>query len=380
MNEKIRIVVKLGTKVVMGKDEGLNLDLLKDLISQLSKHKKEFEYLLVTSGAVGVGKSLLKLEGTLTLAEKQMCAAVGQARLMYQYGLIFEAHGFNVGQVLLTSKDFTSRKTYLNFRNLIFGMMNKNIVPIINENDSISDEELSPLYGKKSFGDNDQLSALVASKMGADLLVLLTDTDGVYEANPNLFPDAQKISLVSDFDQVRGVNSSGKSDYGRGGMGSKLEAVRIAHVSGVKSVIASGFENQVIDKILNARLKESSEDMPGTLFLSSKTLSKRKLWIGYSTGACGSLIVNQGAKAALLEGGSSLLAVGILNAAGNFSRKDVVSVLDEEQNEIAKGICNYSIDELTKIKGLHSKDFLSKEFKDDVIIQRDNMVVYKGQS
>ncbi|MBI3653311.1 MAG: glutamate 5-kinase [Acidobacteria bacterium] len=371
-----RVVIKLGTAVLMREDKGIALSRFYAFVEAIADSKQAGrEVLLVSSGAVGLGAERLGLfrSGQL-LPLKQACAAIGQGRLMALYADAFDRLGIISAQVLLTEEDFSNRKRYLNLRGTIAKLLELGALPIINENDTVSTAELealdAPAYIKINFGDNDKLSALMASKIEADLLLILTDVEGLFTANPNRSSEAKLIPLVAEITaEVEDLARSGdKSAVGRGGMRAKLEAARIAVQSGCAVIIASGKIPNVIGRIFNG------EDL-GTLFLPQAELTSKRRWIAYATSVKAALVVNQGARTALVERKASLLAAGVVEVRGTFERGDVVSLLDEQQHEFARGIVNYSSDEARKISGLDSSkiDELIENRNYDALITRDNI-------
>jgi glutamate 5-kinase len=372
-----RVVVKLGTAVLMRDDGSIALSRLYSFIEALADLKREGrEVLLVTSGAVGLGAERLGITRNpdlLTL--KQACAAVGQGRLMSLYADAFERLGITTAQLLLTEEDFSNRQRYLNLRGTTLKLLELGVLPVINENDPVSAAELETIdaspHAKVSFGDNDKLSALVASKIEADLLLLLTDVDGVFTADPNVAGDAELIPVVRNIrEEIESVarNSTSNSRRGRGGIQTKLEAARVAVHSGCAAIIAGGLIPNVIRRVF------SGEEL-GTLFLAQSGLPEKRRWIAFATSVKAAVVVNEGAYRALAERKASLLAAGVLEVKGSFDRGDVVSILDEQQREFARGMVNYSSDEARKITGLRSDriDELIEDRNYDALITRDNM-------
>jgi glutamate 5-kinase len=346
-----RIVVKLGTGVLTDSRKLIDPAQLEQLVAQLAEQRKAGrEIVLVTSGAVGAGMGALGYESRPTdLAEKQACAAVGQSRLMAAYDKLFSAHGLVVAQVLLTHEDLEHHERHLNARNTLVTLLNRGVVPIINENDAVSFTEIK-------FGDNDKLSALVASFLPADLLVILTTVDGVIEnfgaAN------AKTISVIEQIDAIIEDMAGGTtSATAVGGMKSKVEAAKIVVRSGIPLVIASGKKKNVLAKILGG------ED-EGTLFVPQPTkLQGRKRWIAFFHHPKGTLAVDDGAKKALRESGKSLLPPGVARCEGNFSADDVVRISDLDGTEFARGIAKFSAEEirakkLARVELVHRDDLV----------------------
>lgn len=369
-----RIVIKLGTQIVMGNGGMLAVDRLKGLVDQCAELTRQGKsVILVSSGAVGLGRQVLNLrEAKLSLAEKQACAAVGQNLLMDAYRELFKRHRLPTAQLLLTAFDLSERQRYLNLRETLEKLLEFKVIPIINENDTVSTQELAE-DKTKSFGDNDKLSAIVAGKLGADLLVILTNVDGIYTENPQENPNAQKITLIEGLEQLHTVETSGKSLYGRGGMASKLEAAKIAAISGVGTVIASGLEPDTLTRIFTQKL------CPGTMVVAQAPLSGRKRWLGLASGYHGVVVVNDGAKTALIERHASLLPSGIVEVQGEFQSKQVVSIQDSQGLEVGRGLVNFSAESVRKIQGRQSREIpdVLGAVEYDTVIHRDNLVIYQ---
>ncbi len=377
-----RVVIKLGTAVLMNDEGQIALSRLYSFIESIAALKRRNkEVLLVTSGAVGLGAKRLSFEKKpKLLPQKQACAAVGQGRLMALYADGFERFDVITAQILLTEEDFSNRARYLNLRSCIAELLEHKVLPIFNENDVVSTAELETLKSdvgvKVNFGDNDKLSALVASKIDADLLLILTDVEGLYTANPRTSPDAKLIPLVDGVtaqieslaDEGESGKPSGGSSVGRGGMKTKLAAAHVATHSGCATIIASGKIGGVIDKIF------AGEEV-GTLFLPKPTKSGKQRWIAFATTVRASVTVNAGALEALTKRKGSLLPKGVLEVKGAFDRGDVVSITNADGQEFARGIVNYSSDETRKILGLHSDAIadLVEQRNYDALITRDNI-------
>jgi glutamate 5-kinase len=376
-----RIVIKLGTAVLMRDDAGGGVALSRfysfvESITTLMRADKEV--LLVTSGAVGLGARKLGFEKKPTLLpQKQACAAVGQGLLMSMYADAFERFDLVTAQILVTEEDFSNRARYLNLRSCVSELLQLKVLPIFNENDTVSTAELEALRTdvdvKVNFGDNDKLSALVASKMEADLLLILTDVEGLYTADPRGDANAELISLVEDLtEQVEALAESGTDSkpgrVGRGGMKTKLAAARVATQSGCATVIAGGKINGVVEKLF------AGQNI-GTLFIPKPTPPGKQRWIAFATTVRASLVINEGARHALIQRKASLLPAGVVEVKGTFDRGDVVSIVDEKGKELARGIVNYSSDEAKKISGLHSQsiDEHIAQRNYDALITRDNI-------
>ena len=375
--EARRVVIKLGTAVLMRDDGRIALSRFYSFIEAIADLKRQGrEVLVVSSGAIGLGAERLGITRRPQLLPlKQALAAVGQGRLMSLYSDAFERLGITTAQVLLTEEDFSNRQRYLNLRSTLVKLIELGALPIINENDTVSTAELESLDTaspvKINFGDNDKLSALVASKIEADLLVILTDVEGLYTADPGSSEEATLIPLVEEITpeiEVLARSGSRPSRVGRGGIRTKLEAARISTRSGCATVIASGRLPGVITRVF------AGEEV-GTLFLPQSSLPGKRRWIAFATSVKAALVVNEGARRALEDRKASLLAAGVLEVRGSFERGDVVSILDDEQREFARGIVNYSSAEARKISGLRSDkiDELIENRSYDALITRDNI-------
>lgn len=367
-----RIVIKLGTNVLRNDEGEVALSRIYSFIEDISKLVKSGkEVIIVTSGAVGLGKKKLELSSTAEDGVKQACAAVGQSRLMSFYENGFGVYDIPVAQILLTEDDFSLRHRYLSLRTTLNKLLEFGVVPIINQNDTVSTIELNDMLAgiQVCFSDNDKLSALVSSELDADLLILLSDIDGLYTANPKVDKDAQLIREVDCVSDEILALGEGASEGGRGGMKTKLEAAKLVTRFGGKVLIANGKIPYVINKIF-------SEEEIGTMFIpTDENLSGKKRWIGYATNVLGKLIVNEGAKKAILEKCTSLLPVGILEVVNDFKQGEVVSICDENGVEFARGMVNYDSAECRKIAGAHSDNILETlGYKNyDAVITRDNI-------
>lgn len=369
-----RIVIKFGTNILINEEGDISLPRVYSFIEDVSKLKKSGkEVILVSSGAVGLGKKKLGIDNTDAVAMKQACAAIGQSKLMSIYESAFDQYNLVVAQILLTEDDFSQRKKYLSLRTTLNKLLELNVIPVINQNDTVSTIELDELYHDMQvcFSDNDKLSALVASELEADLLVIISDIDGLYDSNPKTHPDAKIIPVVKQVTQeILGYGESASAG-GRGGMKTKLEAAKLVTRSGGTVLIANGKTPSIIKEIF-------SEKEIGTIFLpNEEMLSGKKRWIGYATNVLGKLIVNQGAKKAILEKETSLLPIGLIKVKNEFKKGEVVSILDENEQEIARGIVNYNSEDCNKIAGAHSDDIVKilghKNY--DAIITRDNITI-----
>ncbi len=356
-----KVVIKIGTNLIT-KNNQINLKYLKSLASQIAylKSKKNIDFIIVSSGAIGLGIKALNLKKIpSTLPEKQAAAAVGQGHLMNIYNTVFKKKGLITAQILMTQDDFRDRLRYINAKNTLNTLISQQVIPIVNENDTISVDEIK-------FGDNDTLAAHITNLAGAELLILFTNVDGLMDySNNKLIKEVEKID-----DKIEGLIKKEKTELGTGGMATKLKAAEIINKSGEWMIIANGNIPNVITKIMEM------EEI-GTIFKpSSKKLSCKKRWIAFHQKVKGEVQIDEGAKNALLEKGKSLLPIGILNVIGSFQQGDLVSI-DADKKEIARGIVNYSSDEIKEIKGLKTSD-IAEKFKKDYyieVIHRDNLVI-----
>ena len=370
-----RIVIKLGTNVLRNDEGYVSLPRVYTFIEDIANLVKSGKQVIViTSGAVGLGKKRLGLEDTQGTALKQACAAIGQGKLMSIYENGFETYGLTAAQILLTEDDFSVRERYLSLRTTMSKLLELGVIPVINQNDTVTTLDVSLRYVKEDlqvcFSDNDKLSALVASELDADLLIILSDIDGLYSDNPKTNPNAELIKEVTKVDENVLALASGVSDGGRGGMETKLKAAKLVTRFGGKVLIANGKQPYVIKRIFEG------EDL-GTMFLpSDENLSDKKRWIGYATNIIGKIVVNAGAKEALFAE-KSLLPIGVVEVINTFKKGDVISILDEDKNEIARGIVNYDSESCKKVIGSHSDNIAEiLGFKNyDAIITRDNITI-----
>ena len=369
-----RIVFKFGTNVLRGDDGYVSLPRIYSFIEDIAHLVKAGkEVIVITSGAVGLGKKRLGLEGTKGTALKQACAAIGQSKLMSIYENGFDTYNLVAAQILLTEDDFGIRTRYLSLRTTLNKLLELGTVPIINQNDTVSNVEIAPRYEKMQvcFSDNDKLSALVASELDADLLVILSDVDGLFDKNPKDNPDAKIINEVPEVTEEILTLGTDASEGGRGGMRTKLKAAQMVTRFGGKVLIANGKTPYIIRKVFDG-------EEYGTMFLpQNEGLSDKKRWIGYATNIIGKIKVNNGAKKALVEKTKSLLPIGVVDVINEFSKGDVISILDENDNEFARGIVNYDSESCKKVMGNHSDDIMKiLNFKNyDAIITRDNITI-----
>ena len=362
------IVVKVGTRVLTHADGRLDESQIARLGDEICRViDKGRRVVLVSSGELGAGMSQLGLpRRPQYVAQLQAVAAVGQARLIEEYDRTFRAHGRTAAQILLTAADVDDRARYLNVRNTIRALLDFNAVPIINENDTVAVDELMA-----TFGDNDRLAALVTNLLRAPLLIILSDVDGLYDGSPS-DPQSRVVATVPELnDTILSYVRQGGSGLGKGGMASKLNAARIATSAGENVIIASGRRPDVLLEIVDGH-------EVGTLVLAQgKSISPRKRWIGYSARSCGRIVVDAGARKAIVEQGRSLLAIGIVQLEGTFRKGDLVTVLDDQGREIARGLSNYQADDLRRIQGLRS-DRIAQVLGHrpyEEVIHRDNMTV-----
>lgn len=371
-----RIVVKLGTNVLRNDEGYVSLPriytFIEDIANLVNSGK---EVIVVTSGAVGLGKKRLNLDDTTGTAIKQACAAIGQGKLMSIYENGFETYGLIAAQILLTEDDFSVRERYLSLRTTLNKVLELGAIPVINQNDTVTTLDILPRIIEEDmqvcFADNDKLSALVASELDADLLIILSDIDGLYNDNPKTNPDAVLLKSIDEVNDDVMAMACGTSEGGRGGMETKLKAARLVTRFGGKVLIANGKQPYVIKRIFEG------EDL-GTMFLPQKeNLSDKKRWIGYATNIIGKIIVNDGAKQALIEQEKSLLPIGVVGIKNSFKKGDVISILDENNCEFARGIVNYDSESCKKLIGRHSDNILDiLGFKNyDAIITRDNITI-----
>jgi glutamate 5-kinase len=362
-----RLVVKVGSGLITTPRVGIEQKRIDALAADIATARRAREVVLVTSGAIATGMARLALaERPRTIPEKQAAAAVGQSALMWHYDAAFKRHDVTVGQVLLTAQDISDRARYLNARNTLRTLLELSVLPIVNENDTVAVEEIK-------VGDNDNLSALVASLIDADLLVLLTDVDGLYTADPAVTADARKLDTVDAVtdDVLRFVwNRAGGASVG--GMATKLEAAQKAAASGIPMVIASGREEGVLTRLL-------AGEAVGTYFTpKADRLTARKWWIAFAVPPQGRLIVDTGALRALRDEGRSLLPSGIVDVGGDFAAGEVVAVVAQaDGREIGRGLVNFDAAELRKIRGAKTRQIEERlGYRGvDEVIHRDNLVI-----
>lgn len=363
-----KVLIKIGSAVLTG-DNGLDLHIMEQLVEEIVELKKRgCHIVIVTSGAIASGKHRMGLTGPLkSMPQKQAAAAIGQGRLMRVYSNAFGKYGIYVAQILLTMSDLTDRKRFLNIRNTLTTLMDWGVIPIINENDTVSVEEIK-------FGDNDHLAAMMANITEAHLLINLTNTEGLYDHNPSQSKKAKVIPLVREISEViEQAATDETSDVGSGGMRSKVMAAKKVTAFGIPYIIAPGKEPGILRDLFAGKER-------GTLFLPQKEhLTSRKYWIAFTLRSRGKLTLDDGAKKALIEEGKSLLPSGIIAVEGDFHIGDPILCLDTTGKVLAKGLTNYGAEEISKIMGLKtSKIKQVLGYKDyDEVIHRDNMAVDK---
>ena len=363
-----RVVAKFGTNVLTAGTARLDLEVMAGLVGQVARpHQMGAEVMVVTSGAIAAGRHRLGLKGERKeIPYRQVLAAVGQTDLMLSYQELFAWHDITIGQTLLTRRDLADRQGYLNARNTLLAMLDLRVVPIINENDVVAVDEIE---GAK-IGDNDNLSALVANLVDADLLVLLTDQNGLYTADPRLDPKAKLIERVDVIDaKIEALAAGSSSGAGIGGMTTKLQAARLATGGGTDLVIAAGEETEVLVRL-------ASGEAVGTLFPTVDRMESRKRWMLAGLAVKRTIVVDAGAAKVLRGDNKSLLPAGVRDVSGRFARGDAVDVVDAEGHRVACGIANYGADEILRIRGVRSdriEEVLGHNYGGEVV-HRDNMV------
>ena len=368
-----RIVIKAGTAILSGGGEdtaGVNLEVLGSIVRQICRLREMgAEVMLVTSGAIAAGRAALGRRGPVSrdIRSRQVAAAVGQSRIMHIYQEQFAAHGVIVAQALLTIGDLSNRQSYLNVRNTLHGLLELGVVPLLNENDVVAVDEIGAV-----FGDNDRLSALVANLVDADLLLILTDIDGLYTADPRVDPTASLVPVVERVDHdIEAMAGRHQQPWARGGMPTKLEAARLVTTSGIPMIMAHGRQDGIA-------LMAACGDPVGTYFQpADEKLEARKRWMLSGISQRGQVEVDDGAVAALLKHHRSLLPAGVRRAEGEFARGDTVFITDGAGNRIACGISNYSFEDVLRIRGLRSgriEETLGYHYGEEVV-HRNNLVL-----
>ena len=366
-----RWVVKIGSALLTNEGNGLDYQAIAGWVEQMAslmhlEPDQKLEILLVSSGAVAEG---MKRMGWKTRPDSvyklQAAAAVGQMGLVHAYESQFQKHQLHTAQILLTHDDLSNRTRYLNARSVLLKLITLSIVPIVNENDTVVTDEIR-------FGDNDTLAALVANLIDADLLVILTDQQGMFDSDPRQNPQAKLLTEVDALDpELDAMAGDSKGELGRGGMATKLRAARLAARSGTATIIASGREERVLNRLYQG-------ESIGTLLFAKKTpLLARKQWLAGHLLMKGELVLDSGAAKVLRSKGSSLLAVGVKDVVGEFSRGDMVICVDEQGKEVARGLINYNSDEADRIKGHASSEIadILGYVDEPELIHRDNLVI-----
>ena len=357
-----KIVIKIGSNsIVDSKTKKIKSKWLDKLCKDIAQLHKSSKIIIVCSGAIALGSKSISKSSLRKLEDKQAAASIGQIELAYQWRTKLKKYKINVSQILLTLEDSETRRRYLNARNTISSLQNRNIIPIINENDTVATEEIR-------YGDNDKLAARVAQMIGADLLIFLSDVDGLYEDNPKKVSNAKKISEIFNIDKkIERLAKSQTSELGSGGMTTKIMAAKICSDNGCTTVITNSNKNNPISSI---------EKNNSTFFYpSTSTNSARKKWLLNHLNPSGSFIIDEGAKNAILKN-KSLLPAGIIEIRGKFKRGDVISILNKNGSKIAVGISAYDYSDSKKILGKNSKEIskiLGFEGRDEMV-HKDNLV------
>ncbi len=358
------IVIKIGSSVLTVDNGSPDHNRFKEICNDVSHIINEgYMVVLVSSGAIAYGRAIAgnKLK-SLSLPEKQVLSSIGQPMLIHTYMINFKPHDKIVSQILLTHEDFLDRTRYLNARRSIELMLKHGFIPIINENDAIAVDEIK-------VGDNDTLSAMVSVMVNAERLIILSNIDAIYDRDPNRFKDAKPVKEIMDIDQYH-ITDEGKSKYGVGGIKTKIEAARLLSRLGIYTTIADGRVRNIITRLMNG------EKLGTTVLPSSKKIEAKRKWISLLMKSSGSIVIDDGAVSAVLKK-KSLLAAGIVSVSGAFKQGEVVSIMDTGANQIGKGITNYSVTDIEKIKGKKSLQINSSlgYKKGDEIIHRDNLVI-----
>ena len=362
-NSKI-IVIKIGSSLLVNNDRKIQKKWLSSFAKDIKKLKtKRKKIIIVSSGAIALGCKKMNYRKTnLKLDKSQAIASIGQIELMNLFSQIFSKFKLNISQILLTLEDTEERRRSINARRTFENLFELDYIPIVNENDTIATSEIK-------YGDNDRLASRVAQITNADTLILLSDVDGLFTKNPKLYKDAKLIKKVNDFDKdIKNINIKGITEFGRGGMNTKIEAAKICNLAGCNMIIANGLYMNPIDQI------EKKNNF--TLFVSKiPKLQARKKWIISSISPKGELVIDDGARKALLNG-KSLLAAGIKKVSGKFSKGDHIKIVDIKRNEFARGLSSFSSEEIIKIIGCHSNEiekilgYISKS----EVVHKDDMV------
>ncbi|TNF47925.1 glutamate 5-kinase [bacterium] len=359
------IIVKLGSMILAAPEGGVDQSLIDTLAAEMAALREDgYRFVIVSSGAIlmglqEMGQSIIPK----AMKVKQALAAIGQSKLMHAYDEAFSRHGIKVGQMLLTREGLDDRKRFLNARNTLGALLRMGVIPVINENDSVAVEEIM-------FGDNDFLSSMVVNLTDADLLVIMTDTAGLYDRDPRL-GEGRLIEVVEDVDERILSIAGGPGDSGSGGMSSKVMAAKRTARKGIPTVIADGRSPGNLTRILKA-------EPAGTLFLPARDkLASRKHWIAYSSGIKGTLVLDDGAIRAVVKGQKSLLPAGIKDVRGSFEQGGLVQCVDQSGNEVARGFSSFSADHIRLIMGKHSEEIreILGFFPGEEVIHRDDLVL-----
>jgi glutamate 5-kinase len=361
-----RVVVKVGSGVISNAD-GLEYDRVAELSADICQLlDRGLEVVLVSSGAISAGKGQLGIVGRpQTIPQKQAAAAIGQTRIIHEYKETFQKLSHNVAQVLLTRDALSNRRRYLNARNTVMTLLEYGVTPIVNENDTVVVDEIR-------FGDNDNLSALVTNLVEADLLVILSDVDGLYDRDPSENPHAELIPIVERVTpDVEAMGGKGSSDLGTGGMRTKLKAAKRAALSGVGTLIVNGRNANILSRIFDG-------EEVGTYFLPAQSkMTAKKHWIAFSKKPRGKLLIDAGGQRAVIKHGKSLLPSGICGVEGGFERGDAVRLCNRDGEEFARGVISYSLAETLRIMGKQTaeiEEILGYKYRDEVVC-RDNLVL-----
>ncbi len=366
-----RVVVKIGSGVISNA-AGLEAAQVKAIAEDVCNLlDRGLEVILVSSGAVAAGKGQLGIVGRpQTIPQQQAAAAIGQTRIIREYKETFLSRNYNVAQVLLTRDDLSNRRRYLNARNTLMTLLEYGVTPIVNENDTVVVEEIR-------FGDNDNLSALVTSLVEADLLIILSDVDGLYDSDPAANPQATLIPIVERVTPtIEAMGGRANGTLGTGGMMTKLKAAKRAGLSGVGCLIVNGRSPQILSRVF-------AGEALGTYFLPAQSkLTAKKHWIAFSKKPRGKLLLDEGARNAVINRGKSLLPSGIIGVDGGFERGDAVRLCDGDGNEFARGVVSYSLAEVLRIMGKQCAEIetvLGYKYRDEVVCRDDLVLTLEGE-
>ena len=373
-----RVVIKIGSSVISNRDKGrsqLECGLSREWVRHYARkikviRDKGYDVVLVSSGAIMAGRERLEFgRADLTVPEKQACAAIGQSFLMHTYEKAFEKKGLMVAQILLSHDDLGNRRRYLNAKHTIEALLEKGVIPIINENDSITVEEIK-------IGDNASLSATVACLVDAQLLIILSDVEGLYDRDPSLKNKTEKAQLISHVskvnEEIERIAGKSKNRLTVGGMLTKVQAAKKTMSFGIPTLVVNGLDEKVIENIFAGK-------EVGTLFWSGKgKIRDRKHWIAHTLKPAGTLTIDEGARKALVERGKSLLPAGLIKVKGDFEFGNALTLLDESGKEIGRGLVNYNSRDLERIKGMKPsavRNLMEESFYEEVI-HRDDLVIF----